>query len=77
MSTYAFLSSGRIVCSYTDRGGSHLALLDTESGELEPIETPYSSIAFVRTDVATGDVVFRGGSPTEPACIVSSGPFHR
>ena len=74
MSTYAFLSSGRIVCSYTDRGGSHLALLGTESGELEPIETSYSSIAFVRTDVATGNVVFRGGSPTGPACIVSLDP---
>jgi dipeptidyl aminopeptidase/acylaminoacyl peptidase len=71
MSTYAFLSSGRIVCSYTDRGGSHLALLDTENGHLEPIETPYSSIAFLRTDVATGNVVFRGGSPMGPACIVS------
>ena len=45
MSTYAFLSPGRIVCSYTGRGASRLALLDTENGELEPIETPYSSIA--------------------------------
>jgi dipeptidyl aminopeptidase/acylaminoacyl peptidase len=74
ISTYAFLSSGRIVCSYTDHGGSHLALLDTEGGKLEPIETPYSSIAFVRIDVATGNVVFRGGSPTGPACIVSLNP---
>jgi dipeptidyl aminopeptidase/acylaminoacyl peptidase len=71
MSTYAFLSSGRIVCSYTNRGGSHLALLDTENRHLEPIETPYSSIAFLRNDLATGNVVFRGGSPMGPACIVS------
>jgi dipeptidyl aminopeptidase/acylaminoacyl peptidase len=71
MSTYAFLSSGRIVCSYTDLGGSHLALLDTQSGDLEPIRTPYSSIVFVRADAMTGNVVFRGGSPTGPACIVS------
>ena len=74
MPTYAFLSSGHIVCSYTDRGGSHLALLDTQSGDLEPIQTPYSSIAFVRTDAATGNVVFRGASPSEPACIVSLDP---
>jgi dipeptidyl aminopeptidase/acylaminoacyl peptidase len=74
MSTYAFLPSGRIVCSYTDHGGSHLALLDTESGELDPVETPYSSIAFVRVDEATGNVVFLGGSPTGPACIVSLDP---
>ncbi len=67
-STYAFLSPERIVCSYTGRGASHLGLLDTENGELEPIETPYSSIAYVRADA--GDVVFLGSSPTEPACIV-------
>src|SRR5215213_863502 len=30
MSTYAFVSPGRIVCSYTERGSSHLAILDTE-----------------------------------------------
>jgi dipeptidyl aminopeptidase/acylaminoacyl peptidase len=74
MSTYAFLSPWRIVCSYTDRGGSHLALIDTENGELEPVETPYSSITYVRADAAKGDVVFRGGSPTEPACIVRFDP---
>jgi dipeptidyl aminopeptidase/acylaminoacyl peptidase len=71
MSTYAFLSPGRIVCSYNERGSSHLALLDTQSAVLEPIQTPYSSIAFVRADGATGNVVFRGSSATEPACIVS------
>jgi dipeptidyl aminopeptidase/acylaminoacyl peptidase len=74
MSTYAFVSSGRIACSYTDRGGSHLALLDTQTGDFEPVETPYSSIAYVRADAATGDVVFRGGSPTESACIVRLDP---
>jgi dipeptidyl aminopeptidase/acylaminoacyl peptidase len=74
ISTYAFLSSGRIVCSYTDHEGSHLVLLDSDSGELEPIQTSYSSIAFVRTDAATGKVVFRGASPTGPACIVSLDP---
>ena len=68
MSTYAFHSPGRIVCSYTGSGASHLGLLDTENGHLEPIKTPYSSIAYVRADAA--DVVFRGSSPTEPACIV-------
>jgi dipeptidyl aminopeptidase/acylaminoacyl peptidase len=74
MSTYAFVSSGRIACSYTDRGASHLALLDTENGELEPVETPYSSIAYVHADPSTGDVVFLGSSPTESACIVRLDP---
>jgi dipeptidyl aminopeptidase/acylaminoacyl peptidase len=75
LSTYAFLPSGRIVCSYNDHEGSHLALLDPESGDLESIETPYSSIAFVRADGAAGNVVFRGASPTGPACIVRLDPF--
>jgi dipeptidyl aminopeptidase/acylaminoacyl peptidase len=73
MSTYAFVSPGRIVCTYTESGSSYLAVLDTESGELEPLETPYSSIAYVRADVAAG-IVFRGSSPTEAACIVRLDP---
>jgi dipeptidyl aminopeptidase/acylaminoacyl peptidase len=73
MSTYAFVSPVRIVCSYSERGSSHLAILDTERRELEPLKTPYSSIACVRADDA-GRVVFRGGSPTEAACIVRLDP---
>jgi dipeptidyl aminopeptidase/acylaminoacyl peptidase len=69
MSTYAFVSPGRIACSYIERGTSHLAILDTETGELRPVETPYSGIAYVRASDA-GDVVFRGSSPAETACIV-------
>ncbi|MDQ3182931.1 MAG: S9 family peptidase [Actinomycetota bacterium] len=74
MYTYAFVSPGCIVCSYSERGHWHLAILDTESGELRPLETPYSSIACVRAGEspgeAAGSVIFRGSSPTEAACIV-------
>jgi dipeptidyl aminopeptidase/acylaminoacyl peptidase len=74
MSTYAFVSPGRVVCSYTEHGSSRLAILDTETGELDPLETPYSSIASVCADEAAGRIVFRGSSPTEPACIVRLDP---
>ena len=77
MSTYAFVSSGRIVCSYTERGSSRLAILDTQRGALEPLETPYSSIAYVRAAEGDGEassVVFRGSSATEAACIVRLDP---
>lgn len=68
MSTYAFASAHRIICTYTEQGVSHLASLDTTTGKLDPIETPYSNIGQVR---ATAErVVFIGGSPTEPASIV-------
>jgi dipeptidyl aminopeptidase/acylaminoacyl peptidase len=77
-STYDFVSPGRIVCSYKERGSSHLAILDRETGELEPVETPYSSIAYVRAADAGGEagasVFFLGGSPTEAACIVGLDP---
>ena len=77
MSTYDFVSPGRIVCSYKERGSSHLAFLDTETGVLEPVETPYSSIAYVRADAggeASASVFFLGASPTKAACIVGLDP---
>ncbi len=78
MSTYDFVSPGRIVCAYKERGSSHLAILCSETGELEPLEIPYSSIAYVRAaevrGEATAGVFFLGSSPTEAACIVRLDP---
>ena len=68
MSTYAFESAGRIVCAYTRQGEWHLASVDTATGELTPIETPYSTIAQVRA--APGRALVRGGGPTEPESVV-------
>jgi len=68
MSTYGFESDRRIICSYTRQGSWHLARLDSDTGEIEPIETPYTAIGDVC--VAAESLVFRGGSPTEPASIV-------
>lgn len=68
MSTYAFESAERLVCAYTQDGIWHLAQLDTETLQLEPIETPYTSIGGLRA--APGRVVFIGGSPTETSSIV-------
>jgi dipeptidyl aminopeptidase/acylaminoacyl peptidase len=68
MSTYAFESATRIVCSYTERGTWRLAMLDTETRRLEPLETPYTEIGSVRA--APGRAVFIGGSPTEPSSVV-------
>lgn len=68
MSTYAFESAERIICAYVERGHSRLASLNTTTGTLEKIETPYTDITYVRS--RAGHVFFRGGSPTEPAAIV-------
>ncbi|HEY6408068.1 MAG TPA: S9 family peptidase, partial [Ktedonobacteraceae bacterium] len=68
MSTYGFVNTHRIICSYTEQGAWRLASLDTTSGTLSPIETPYSTIRQVR--VTDGQVLFIGGSPSEPVSII-------
>lgn len=68
MSTYAFESADRIVCSYIERGFSKLALLNTTTGKFEKIETPFSKIEGVRA--TSGQAVFIAASPTEAAGIV-------
>jgi dipeptidyl aminopeptidase/acylaminoacyl peptidase len=66
--TYAFTSKDRIICAYTTRGNWHLAEIDTASRKFRPIDTPYTSIVYVRTEA--GRAVFMGSSPTVPESIV-------
>ena len=68
MSTYAFQSADRIICAYTQQGVWHLASIDTASGELSAIETPYTSIGSLRA--APGRLVFLAASPTETTSLV-------
>jgi len=68
MSTYALVDDGRLVCSYVSNGLGKLAVVNTNSGELADIDTPYTEFSSVR---AVGDaVVFRAGSAVSPAAIV-------
>ena len=68
LSTYAFESADRIVCTFNEYGIWKLGLLDTRTGKLERIETPYSEISFLCA--APGRAVFRAGSATDPFSIV-------
>jgi dipeptidyl aminopeptidase/acylaminoacyl peptidase len=68
MSTYGFASSEQILCSYAQNGRRNLARLDTETGELQEFDTPFTEIYGLRT--ARGHAVFRAGSPTEPISVV-------
>lgn len=68
MSSYAFESAERIVCTYYKRGRSRLATIDTRTLRLEPIDVTYTEVTFVRA--SRGQAVFRAGSPTEPPAIV-------
>jgi dipeptidyl aminopeptidase/acylaminoacyl peptidase len=68
LSTYAFDSEHRIVCAYSQEGTWRLGTINTQTGELQAIETPYTEIEAVRAD--SGRVVFLGASPTEFSSVV-------
>jgi dipeptidyl aminopeptidase/acylaminoacyl peptidase len=68
MSTYAFESANRIICTYTQKGIWHLASLDTQTKQLEVIETLYTEISSLHA--ANGHAVFIAGSATEPTAVV-------
>jgi dipeptidyl aminopeptidase/acylaminoacyl peptidase len=68
MSSYAFESASRIICSYTEEGLFHLASLNIATGKIEPIEVPYSGIFSLRA--SSGLAVFVAGSPAKPSSIV-------
>ncbi|MHC5676312.1 S9 family peptidase [Nostoc sp.] len=68
MSTYAFESANRIICTYTQQGTWHLASLDTTTTQLKPLPTPYTEISGIQATLE--GVVFRASSPTELSAIV-------
>jgi dipeptidyl aminopeptidase/acylaminoacyl peptidase len=71
MSTYAFETANRIICTYVKQGISHLAILDTLTGRSSTIESPYTRIEGIRcSSVQPGRALFVGGSPHESSSIV-------
>jgi dipeptidyl aminopeptidase/acylaminoacyl peptidase len=68
MSTYGFVGRDHIICKYVQQGNSYLASLNTVTGKLDHIEVPYSTIRELYA--SPEQVVFAGGSPTEPWSII-------
>lgn len=68
MSNYAFESADQIICTYYERGISKLASIDLRTRKLQPIDTSYTDITFLRA--VPGQAVFRAGSPAEAPSIV-------
>ncbi len=68
MSSFAFESANTIICTYVEKGSSKLALIDTRTKQLEPLDCPYTDIRFLRA--APGQAVMRAGSPTAAGAIV-------
>src|SRR6266480_3325683 len=67
-STYAFVSSHAIVCSFIKQGTAYLGYLDTTTGKLDCIGSPYSRIEWVQSSPEYA--VFICSSPTESLAVV-------
>ena len=67
-STYAFESASRIICTYIHESSTHMAILSTDTGKLDPINLPYSGIRSLR--VNEGKAVFIADSPVQPSAVV-------
>ena len=68
MSTFAFASAERIVCTFVERGIWRLGEIDTRTGALTHIDTQYTDISSIHTDGTR--LLFRAGSPTQPLSLV-------
>src|SRR6266699_4062069 len=67
-STYAFVSSHVIICSFIKYGTAHLGYLDATTGKLDYIGSPYSRIEWVHA--TPNYAVFICSSPTESLAVV-------
>ena len=68
LSTYAFESPDRIVCTFAEQGIWRLGTINTRIRQFERIESPFTDIMFVQA--SAGRAVFLAGSPTQPFAIV-------
>jgi dipeptidyl aminopeptidase/acylaminoacyl peptidase len=68
MSTYAFESPERIICSYTRGGESKLAVLHTTTKSLELLDLPFTG--YYRITASPGQAVFLAGSESQPFGLV-------
>ena len=72
MTTYAFLSANRAICSYIEDGTGKLACLDLQSGRLTPFGLPFTEYGAIRA--GGGRVVLRAGAPDTPTSVLLLNP---
>ncbi|MBA2741461.1 MAG: S9 family peptidase [Actinobacteria bacterium] len=71
-SSYDFLDDGTMLCSYESEGRTSFAVLDPESGSLEPLDLPYDALWGTPQLVAEGSTaLFLAGSATIPNHVVA------
>lgn len=66
--TYGFTGAKKIICTYVQDGIWRLAKIETDTGKLETIETPYNTISSLR--ISNGTVAFIGGSSDKASAVV-------
>jgi dipeptidyl aminopeptidase/acylaminoacyl peptidase len=71
-STYAFQSARRIICAYVHNGALQLALVDLDTGHLEQLQIPFTSISEVHA--RSGQIFLIAASASEPNSIVRFRP---
>lgn len=67
-STYAFASPGQLWCAYEAEGRARLASIDLATGDLTPLEVPYTAFRYLRA--GPGWVAFVGSSPAVLSALV-------
>jgi dipeptidyl aminopeptidase/acylaminoacyl peptidase len=68
LASYGFESPESLLCVYSESGQAHLTRINTRTLESRPIDTPFTSIGYLK--VANGQAVFLGGSPTVTSAVV-------
>ena len=68
LSTYGFASDERIICTFTQSGEWHIGDIDTTTGTLTTVPTPFTDIGTLH--VASQHVAFTAGSPTMPMSLM-------
>jgi dipeptidyl aminopeptidase/acylaminoacyl peptidase len=67
--TYGFLADGRVAVIATRDAVARLSVLDPESGRVEPIDVPHTSVWSLRSDGSR--VVYGGCSPTDLDAVLT------
>jgi dipeptidyl aminopeptidase/acylaminoacyl peptidase len=68
-STYAFVGTDQLVCTYNQAGIWHLACLELSTQTWQELATPYSELSNLQA--TPNGVVFQGSSATLPAAIAT------
>jgi dipeptidyl aminopeptidase/acylaminoacyl peptidase len=67
MAAYAVTARDRIVCTYTEAGLGHLAVVDLATGALHPFKTSFTQFASVRAH--GNQAAFIAGAPAHPTSV--------